>query len=67
MYIRAKRKKTTLFLHVDPTDTILEVKQRIQELLQQVLSAICQSGPDVSAKGIVNFTLRLGMRLETEA
>lgn len=35
MYIRAKRKKTTLFLHVDPTDTILEVKQRIQELLQQ--------------------------------
>ncbi|KAK9856771.1 hypothetical protein WJX84_003453 [Apatococcus fuscideae] len=35
IYIRAKRKKTTLFMHVDPSDTILEVKQRIQELLQQ--------------------------------
>lgn len=48
MYIRAKRKKTTLFLHVDPTDTILEVKQRIQELLQQVLERLPLKAGNIS-------------------
>lgn len=37
MYVRVKRIKTTIFLHVDPTDTVLEVKQKLQELVQQVL------------------------------
>ena len=36
MYIRVKRKKMTMFLHVEPTDTILEVKQKLQELVDQV-------------------------------
>lgn len=36
MYIRVKRKKTTVFLHVEPTDTVLEVKQKLQELVEQV-------------------------------
>lgn len=36
MYIRVKRKKTTIFLHVEPTDTIIEVKQKLQELVEQV-------------------------------
>ncbi|KAK9824295.1 hypothetical protein WJX72_009223 [[Myrmecia] bisecta] len=35
MYIRVKRQKTTIFVHVEPTDTILEVKQKLQELVQQ--------------------------------
>mmetsp|Transcript_2449 Transcript_2449/g.4107 ORF Transcript_2449/g.4107 Transcript_2449/m.4107 type:complete len:90 (+) Transcript_2449:197-466(+) len=35
MYVRVKRKKTTVFLHVEPTETILEVKQKLQELLEQ--------------------------------
>lgn len=35
MYIRVKRRKQTFFLHVEPTDTILEVKQKLQELLEQ--------------------------------
>jgi len=35
MYVRVKRKKTTYFLHVEPTDTILEVKQKLQELIDQ--------------------------------
>ncbi|MEW5305986.1 MAG: hypothetical protein WDW38_009916 [Sanguina aurantia] len=35
MYIRVKRKKTTIFLHVDATDTVLEVKQKLQELVEQ--------------------------------
>jgi transcription elongation factor B subunit 2 len=30
-----KRKKTTIFVHVEPTDTVLEVKQKLQELTQQ--------------------------------
>ena len=37
MYVRVKRNKTTIFLHVEPTDTVLEVKQKLQELVQQVL------------------------------
>ena len=36
MYVRIKRSKTTIFLHVEPTDTVLEVKQKLQELTQQV-------------------------------
>ena len=39
MYIRVKRKNTTMFLLVEPTDTILEVKQRIQDL--------SDNGPDL--------------------
>lgn len=35
MYVRIKRSKTTIFLHVEPTDTILELKQKLQELTQQ--------------------------------
>jgi transcription elongation factor B subunit 2 len=32
MFIRVKRKKTTYFLHCDPTETILEIKQKLQAL-----------------------------------
>ncbi|KAJ9505693.1 hypothetical protein QJQ45_024222 [Haematococcus lacustris] len=35
MYVRVKRKKQTIFLHVEPTDTVLEVKQKLQELVDQ--------------------------------
>ena len=30
MYVRVKRHKTTLFLHCDPGETVLELKQKIQ-------------------------------------
>ena len=30
MYVRVKRAKITIFLHVDPTETVLELKQKIQ-------------------------------------
>jgi hypothetical protein len=36
MYVRVKRKKQTFFLHVEPSDTVLEVKQKLQELVGQV-------------------------------
>ena len=36
MYIRVKRLKATYFLHVEPTDTILEVKAKLQDLVEQV-------------------------------
>lgn len=35
IYIRVKRKKTTVFVHVEPTDTVLEVKQKLQQLIDQ--------------------------------
>jgi len=35
MYIRVKRKKLTIFLQVEPTDTVLEVKQKLQSLTEQ--------------------------------
>jgi transcription elongation factor B subunit 2 len=34
MYVRVKRQRTTLFLHVEPTDTVLQVKTKIEDLLQ---------------------------------
>lgn len=36
MYIRVKRQKTTVFLQVEPTDTLLEVKQKLQALIEKV-------------------------------
>jgi hypothetical protein len=36
MYVRVKREKCTIFLHVEPVDTILEVKQKLQHLCEQV-------------------------------
>ena len=35
MYVRVKRQKTTLFLHVEPSDTVLQVKSKIQDLIQE--------------------------------
>ncbi|KAJ7552497.1 hypothetical protein O6H91_06G058000 [Diphasiastrum complanatum] len=32
MFIRVKRKKTTYFLHCDPSETVLEIKQKLQSL-----------------------------------
>lgn len=40
MYIRCKRKKTTVFLQVEPTDTVLEVKAKLQGLINQDPSAL---------------------------
>lgn len=36
MYIRVKRQKLTIFLQVDASDTVLEVKQKLQPLIEQV-------------------------------
>ncbi|XP_077223138.1 ubiquitin-like superfamily protein [Tasmannia lanceolata] len=35
MYIRVKRDKTTYFLQCDPTETILDIKQKLHELIDQ--------------------------------
>ncbi|CAK9190168.1 unnamed protein product [Sphagnum troendelagicum] len=32
MFIRVKRKKTTYFLHCDPSESVLETKQKLQAL-----------------------------------
>eukprot|EP00899_Mesostigma_viride_P006060 jgi/Mesvir1/15455/Mv11436-RA.1 len=40
MYIRVKRKRSTYFLHVEPSETILEVKEKIQGLTDK--SVDCQ-------------------------
>lgn len=41
IYVRVKRKRTTWFMHVEPNDTILEVKQKLQELTEQVIQLVC--------------------------
>lgn len=35
MYIRVKRSKTTYFVQCDPTETILEIKQKLHALTDQ--------------------------------
>lgn len=35
MYIRVKRDKTTYFLQCDPTETILNIKQKLDALIDQ--------------------------------
>eukprot|EP00216_Chloropicon_sp_CCMP2111_P000517 CAMPEP_0198235910 /NCGR_PEP_ID=MMETSP1446-20131203/1807_1 /TAXON_ID=1461542 ORGANISM="Unidentified sp, Strain CCMP2111" /NCGR_SAMPLE_ID=MMETSP1446 /ASSEMBLY_ACC=CAM_ASM_001112 /LENGTH=102 /DNA_ID=CAMNT_0043917355 /DNA_START=10 /DNA_END=318 /DNA_ORIENTATION=+ len=36
MYVRVKRGKTTYFVHVEPSVTILELKQKLQELTEKM-------------------------------
>ena len=36
MYVKVKRQKTTIFLLVEPADTVASVKQKLEDLLQQV-------------------------------
>ncbi|PKA52899.1 hypothetical protein AXF42_Ash001880 [Apostasia shenzhenica] len=35
MYIRVKRHKTTYFIQCDPTETTLDIKQKLQALIDQ--------------------------------
>lgn len=35
MYIRVKRSKTTYFIRCDPTETILDIKQKLHVLIDQ--------------------------------
>lgn len=35
MYIRVKREKTTYFVQCDPTETTLDIKQKLQGLIDQ--------------------------------
>uniref|UniRef100_A0A0A9EGJ6 Ubiquitin-like domain-containing protein n=1 Tax=Arundo donax TaxID=35708 RepID=A0A0A9EGJ6_ARUDO len=35
MYIRVKRNKTTYFIHCDPTETTLNIKQKLHALIDQ--------------------------------
>ncbi|KAG9445413.1 hypothetical protein H6P81_016753 [Aristolochia fimbriata] len=39
MYIRVKRNKTTYFLQCDPTETILDIKQKLHTLIDQPVSS----------------------------
>jgi hypothetical protein len=39
VYIKVKRKKSTYFLHIDLTETIGEVKAKLQELVEQVMQS----------------------------
>ncbi|KAJ6846307.1 uncharacterized protein M6B38_279690 [Iris pallida] len=38
MYIRVKRGKTTYFLQCDPTETTLDIKQKLQGLIDQPIN-----------------------------
>ncbi|ESQ42612.1 hypothetical protein EUTSA_v10015128mg [Eutrema salsugineum] len=38
MYIRVKRMKTTYFIQCDPTETVLDVKQKLFALIEQPAS-----------------------------
>lgn len=35
MYVRVKREKMTVFLHCDGTDTVAQIKGKLQELMQK--------------------------------
>ncbi|CAN8248409.1 unnamed protein product [Cochlearia groenlandica] len=38
MYIRVKRMKTTYFIQCDPTETVLDVKQKLFDITEQPVS-----------------------------
>uniref|UniRef100_A0A2P2K9Y1 Uncharacterized protein LOC105131887 n=1 Tax=Rhizophora mucronata TaxID=61149 RepID=A0A2P2K9Y1_RHIMU len=38
MYIRVKRSKTTYFIQCDPTEKILDIKQKLNDLIDQLVN-----------------------------
>ncbi|XP_058067721.1 uncharacterized protein LOC131217045 isoform X1 [Magnolia sinica] len=38
MYIRVKRNKTTYFVQCDPTETVLDIKQKLHSLIDQAVN-----------------------------
>mmetsp|Transcript_3097 Transcript_3097/g.6966 ORF Transcript_3097/g.6966 Transcript_3097/m.6966 type:complete len:111 (+) Transcript_3097:304-636(+) len=36
MYVRVKREKIAYFIQADPSDTILELKEKLQELIEKL-------------------------------
>lgn len=64
MYVRVKHKRTTIFLHVEPNDTILEVKQKLQELTEQVLTRSVSRGCALCCLGGPPSPLSMALRLE---
>ncbi|XP_056166937.1 uncharacterized protein LOC115679529 isoform X2 [Syzygium oleosum] len=41
MYIRVKRSKTTYFIQCEPTETILNIKEKLQNLIDQPANDQC--------------------------
>ncbi|CAK8534589.1 unnamed protein product [Lathyrus sativus] len=46
MYIRVKRSKTTYFIRCKPSDKVLDIKQKLQELIDQPANDQRLSLPD---------------------
>lgn len=40
MYVRVKRKKATYFIHIEPSDTVANLKLEIAKLTQQVVTSL---------------------------
>ncbi|XP_024031010.1 uncharacterized protein LOC21391852 [Morus notabilis] len=41
MYIRVKRNKTTYFIQCEPTETVLDIKQKLHVLIDQPVNDQC--------------------------
>ncbi|EXC30157.1 hypothetical protein L484_008487 [Morus notabilis] len=64
MYIRVKRNKTTYFIQCEPTETVLDIKQKLHVLIDQPVNDQCltlmndgQTG-QVENDAVVALTLR---------
>ena len=49
VYIKVKRRKSTFFLHIDLSETISEVKAKLQELVEKVRSCLCKHSQVVAS------------------
>ena len=64
MFIRVKRKKTTFFLHCEPSETILEIKSKLQILTDhdvdiQRLILLSRLQPLEDAKTLADHQVRI--------
>ena len=64
MFIRVKRKKTTFFLHCEPSETILEIKSKLQVLTDhdvdiQRLILLSRLQPLEDAKTLADHQVRI--------
>ena len=70
MYVRVKRKKAAYFIHIDPSDTVANLKLELARLTQQVishcapLSCLCQAAQANVLHQQLTFTVLSVARLD---
>eukprot|EP00898_Chlorokybus_atmophyticus_P001451 jgi/Chlat1/2306/Chrsp17S02597 len=68
MYVRVKRKRTTVFVHAEPTDTLGRVRERLGAMITVPAANLRLCAPDRPAATVLDENKTLAdLRIENDA